>query len=73
MKKKILSYFGTVSDQTVVLELKQCNRSMEEYEIEFTRLSKFASRLISIREEKTKFFIKGLRPEIQGSVSAHAS
>lgn len=41
--------------------------------MEFTQLSKFAPHMVATEEEKTDFFIQGLRPEIQGSVSAHAS
>lgn len=60
-------------NRKIFLELKQGNRSVEEYEIEFTLLSRFAPHMVETEEEKTELFIKGLRPLIQGSVSAHAS
>ncbi|XP_022946901.1 uncharacterized protein LOC111450842 [Cucurbita moschata] len=55
------------------MQLEQGNRSVEEYEAEFTRLSRFVPLMVATEEEKTDLFIQGLRQEIQGSVSAHAS
>ena len=55
------------------MQLEQSNMPVEEYEAEFTRLSRFVPLMVATEEEKTDLFIQGLRQKIQGSVSAHAS
>ena len=45
--------------------LKQDNRTVKEYELEFTRLSRFAPDLISTKEARAKRLLNGLHPVIQ--------
>ena len=45
--------------------------TVEEYEHEFARLSRFAPDIVRTEEAKTKMFINGLNWDIQGQVSAH--
>ena len=62
-----------LKNRKAFMQLEQDNMSVEEYEAEFTRLSRFVPLMVATEEEKTDLFIQGLRQEIQGSVSAHAS
>ena len=45
--------------------LIQDTLTVQEYEIQFTRLSRFASALIKPDSEKVCRFIRGLRPDIK--------
>ena len=53
------------------LSIEQENRSVEEYEREFTRLSHFAPIMVSTEELKVECFVMGLRPDVRGAVLAH--
>ena len=46
-------------------QLVQDVLTVQEYEIQFTRLSRFASALIQPESEKVRRFIRGLRPDIK--------
>ncbi|XP_030514353.2 uncharacterized protein LOC115728160 [Rhodamnia argentea] len=50
---------------TKFVELKQSERTVDEYEAKFSELSRFASRPVEHLEAKAKRFLKGLKPEIQ--------
>ena len=52
------------------LTLRQGDRSVVEYEREFDRLSKFATKHVTDPESKRKRFIVGLRAELRGQVRA---
>lgn len=47
--------------------------TMEEYEHEFARLSRFTPDIMRTEETKTERFINGLNWDIQGQVSAHTT
>ncbi|XP_023543569.1 uncharacterized protein LOC111803417 [Cucurbita pepo subsp. pepo] len=61
------------NNREAFLHLKQGNMTVEEYELEFTRLSRFALEYIDTEEKRTYKFILGLRSEIQGKVAAIAA
>lgn len=46
------------------MQLEQGNMSIEEYEVEFTRLSRFVPHMDATEKEKTDLFILGLRTEM---------
>ncbi|XP_022933364.1 uncharacterized protein LOC111440728, partial [Cucurbita moschata] len=72
----VIKYYPALArlrNRKAFMQLEQGNRSVEEYEVEFTLLSRFVPLMDATEEEKTDLFIQGLRQEIQGSVSAHAS
>ena len=50
--------------QCEFLSIEQGNRSVEEYERKFTRLSLFAPIMVATEEQKVECFIMGLRPDV---------
>ncbi|XP_022927710.1 uncharacterized protein LOC111434529 [Cucurbita moschata] len=50
--------------QREFLSIEQENRSVEEYEREFTRLSRFAPIMVSTEVLKVECFVMGLRPDV---------
>ena len=57
--------------QREFLSIEQGDRSVEDYEREFTRLSRFAPLMVSTEELKVECFVMGLRPDVRGAVLAH--
>ncbi|XP_020259062.1 uncharacterized protein LOC109835498 [Asparagus officinalis] len=51
-------------------KLEQCDKTVAEYEEEFTYLSKFATHLLGKEEDRARRFKEGLRPDIRKVVSA---
>ncbi|KAE8683154.1 serine/threonine-protein phosphatase 7 long form-like protein [Hibiscus syriacus] len=47
------------------LNLKQMNCSVYEYECEFNKLSRFASKLVPTEKESCEWFVEGLRPRLK--------
>ena len=62
----------TVRDQLhdEFLHIRQGNRSVAEYDREFTRLSRFASRIVSTERERAAHFLQGLQWSIQDKLVA---
>jgi hypothetical protein len=52
------------------IKLKQGNTTVAEYEAEFSKLAKFAPKLVSDQESRARRFEKGLNPQIYQIVSA---
>jgi len=48
------------------LELRQGQMNVSQYDQRFTQLSRYADVLVKGEVERTKRFVKGLNPEIQG-------
>ena len=59
--------------QATFFKLKQGDKSVEEYDLEFNRLVRFSLVYVSTEELKVKRFIAGLRNELKGHVAAHTS
>ncbi|KAK8942809.1 hypothetical protein KSP39_PZI009568 [Platanthera zijinensis] len=55
------------------LHLKQRQLTVSEYEIEFSKLSRFAPDLVSTDENRSKRFLAGLRSDVQQLASAYAT
>ncbi|KAK8931384.1 hypothetical protein KSP39_PZI016157 [Platanthera zijinensis] len=53
------------------LYLKQRQLTVGEYEIEFSKLSRFAPGLVSVEADRVKRFLGGLRSEVQQLASAY--
>jgi hypothetical protein len=52
-------------------KLVQGDLTMTEYEVEFTRLSRFAGYLVPTKERKIKRFVVGLNSYIFKAIGAH--
>ena len=66
-------YFSTNTRYNKRLEfmrLKQGVMSVEEYEQEFTKLSRFAPKMVATEEDKTECFVQGLKDGLRGLVHA---
>ena len=50
--------------QCEFLSIEQGNKSVEEYEREFTCLSRFSPIMVLIEELKVECFVMGLRPDV---------
>jgi len=62
-------YFSDCARDKKVMEfmqLTQNNLTVDQYEVRFVELSRFAPRLIEYLEDKAKRFLNGLRPDIRG-------
>ena len=61
---------GVVRDKLAMefQELKQNLLTVNQYEIKFTQLSRYAGKLVSEEEDRTKRFVRGLRPEIRSQL-----
>ena len=59
--------------QTAFLALKQGDRLVEEYDLEFNRLTRFSLAYVSFEELKGERFIAGLREELRGNVASQSS
>lgn len=44
--------------------LKQGNMSVHDYDLEFTKLSQYAPKLVTPESERVRRFLQGLRPDI---------
>lgn len=53
------------------MKLKQCDKTIDQYAVEFNRLSRFAPALIAEEEDKASQFQQGLKFEIQKQLSSH--
>ncbi|XP_022927108.1 uncharacterized protein LOC111434045 [Cucurbita moschata] len=62
-----------VKMQTSFLELKQGDRSAEEYDLEFKRLARFSPAYVSSDELEAERFIAGLREERKENVASQSS
>ncbi|XP_023552906.1 uncharacterized protein LOC111810432 [Cucurbita pepo subsp. pepo] len=62
-----------VKMQAAFLALKQGDRSVEEYDLEFNRLARFSPACVSSEELKGERFIAGLREELRGNVASQSS
>ena len=62
-----------VKMQTTFLALKQGDRSVEEYDLEFNRLARFSQAYVSSEKLKGERFIAGLREELRGNVASESS
>ena len=54
--------------QTAFLELKQGDKTVEDYDLEFNKLARFCPEYVSNEKMKIDRFIAGLRIELQGPV-----
>ena len=52
------------------LSLKQGTRTVDQYAVEFTRLARFAPRLVDTEEDRARLFEEGLSRDIQRQVTA---
>jgi hypothetical protein len=52
-------------------KLVQGDLSVTEYEVEFTRLSRFAGYLVPTEERKIKSFVRGLNSYLFKAIGAH--
>ena len=59
--------------QVVFLKLNQGDKFVEDYDLEFIRLTRFSPVFVSIEELKAERFIAGLREDIKGYVASQAS
>ena len=59
--------------QAAFLALKQGDRSVEEYDLEFNRLTRFSPVYVSSEELKGERFISCLREELRGNVASQSS
>jgi len=50
------------------LELRQNQINVSQYNQRFTKLSRYAGGLVKSEADKTKMFVKGLKPEIRGKL-----
>ena len=55
------------------LELKESDKSVEDYDLEFNRLARFSLEFVSTKELKAERFIADLREDIKGYVASQAS
>lgn len=55
------------------LHLKQRKLTVSEYEIEFSKLSRFAPGLVSVEADRIKRFLGGLRSDVQQLALAHGA
>ena len=49
-------------------ELKQDQMTVSQYEAKFTQLSRYAGKLVSKEEDRTKRFVRGLRSGIRSQL-----
>ncbi|KAA0025907.1 gag-protease polyprotein [Cucumis melo var. makuwa] len=56
--------------QQEFLNLKQGDMTMEQYDVEFDMLSRFALEIVKDRATRTEKFVRGLRLDLQGFVRA---
>lgn len=59
--------------QAAFLQLKQGDKPVEEYDLEFNKLARFSPAYVSTEKLKTERFIAGLRENLKGHVVAQAS
>ena len=59
--------------QTSFLELKQGDRSVEEYDLEFNMLARFSPAYVSSDELKVEQFVAGLRDGLKENVASQSS
>ena len=59
--------------QAAFLQLKQGDKYVEEYDLEFNRLARFSPIFVSTEELKAEGFIAGLREDIKGYVASQTS
>ena len=59
--------------QAAFLELKQGDKYVEEYDLEFNGLARFSPIFVSTEELRAEGFIAGLREDIRGYVASQAS
>ena len=59
--------------QVAFLKLKQGDKYVEDYDLEFNRLARFSPIFVSTKELKAERFIVGLRVNIRGYVASQAS
>ncbi|XP_022950956.1 uncharacterized protein LOC111453916 [Cucurbita moschata] len=62
-----------VKMQAAFLALKQGDRSVGDYDLEFNRLARFSPAYVSSEELKGERFIAGLREELRGNVASQSS
>ena len=55
--EKYYPALARLRNRKAFMQLEQGNRSVEEYEAEFTRLSRFVPLMVATEEEKTDLFI----------------
>ena len=53
------------------MKLQQWNKIVDEYAVEFLRLSRFAPKLVSDEADRAERFLQGLSEEIQVQLSSH--
>ncbi|XP_022930075.1 uncharacterized protein LOC111436561 [Cucurbita moschata] len=61
-----------VKMQTAFLALKQGDRSVEEYDLEFNRLTRFSLAYVRFEELKGERLITSLREELRGNVASQS-
>ena len=49
-------------------DLKQDQLTVSQYEAKFTQLSRYAEKLVSEEEDRTKRFMRGLKPKIRSKL-----
>ena len=61
---------GVVKDRLAMefQDLKHDQLTVSQYEAKFTQLSRYAEKLVSEEEDRTKRFVRGLRPEIRSKL-----
>ena len=55
--------------QRELLNLKQGNMTVAEYEVKFTQLSRYASLMVASERDKCRRFEEGLKYEIRNNIS----
>ena len=58
---------GVAKDKLVMKfqDLKQDQLTVSQYEVKFTQLSRYAEKLVSEEEDRTKRFVRGLKSEVR--------
>lgn len=59
--------------QTAFLELKQGDKTIENYDLEFNKLARFCPEYVSKKKMKIDHFITSLRIELQGPIMVQAT
>jgi len=49
-------------------DLKQDHLTVNQYEVKFTQLSRYAEKLLSEEEDRTKRFVRGLKSEVRSKL-----
>jgi len=71
VKKFNEKYIPGVAKDKLALEfqeLKQGQMSVNQYDVKFTQLSRYAAGLVREESERTKRFVRGLKPEIRSKL-----